>query len=90
MEQKKEEKRVNKNNETTLSRINLSFSNKNITDKKLLTIYKNKHRLKINKNLCLKGNQLYKYLLIIGLEQLEKRYGEVHEIFKSEGLLNEK
>ncbi len=87
MEQKKEEKKVNKKSETTLSRINLSFSNKNIKDKKLLTIYKNKHRLKINKNLCLKGNQLYKYLLIIGLEQLEKRYGEVYEIFKSEGLL---
>ena len=86
----KKSNKIKKKKKPDLSRINLSFSNKNMRDKKLITIYKKKHRLKINKNICLKGNQLYKYLLTIGLEILEKRYGEVHEIFKSEGLLNEK
>lgn len=59
-------------------RINLSFSVKSSDDKKIIILKKNNIEIKVNDRQYLSGAKLLKYLLLIGIDELEKQYGEIN------------
>ncbi len=71
-------------------RINLSLSRKNHEELKIITLQKKKYEVKIDEKMHLSGHRLCKYLMILGLEVLQQKHGQINKIFKNEGLLDEK
>ena len=71
-------------------RINLSLSTKNYEELKIITLNKKKYEVKVDDKLHLSGHKLCKYLMTLGLEVLQNKYGQINIIFKNEGLLDEK
>lgn len=77
----KQKKKIN----TIRKRVNLSFSLKDIEEYKVLLV--SKYEVKINKKQTLTGSSLIKYLILKGLNQINKEFGEIDWILKKEGVL---
>lgn len=60
-------------------RINLSFSAKSSDDNKIIMLKKHNIEIKVSDRQCLSGAKLLKHLLLIGIEVLEKQYGEINQ-----------
>jgi hypothetical protein len=70
-------------------RFTLSYSLRRYEDLKIITILQNEQGIKVNDHLNLKKSFLCKYLIKIGLEVLDKKYGQIKEILKKENMLEE-
>ncbi len=66
-------------------RINLSFSLKDTDEYKVVLI--SQYQMKINKKQTLTGASLLKYLIIKGLNEINKEFGEVDLVLKKEGVM---
>jgi hypothetical protein len=66
-------------------RINLSFSLKDTDEYKVILI--SQYQMKINKKQTLTGASLLKYLIIKGLNEINKEFGEVDLVLKKEGVM---
>lgn len=72
-------------------RLNLSLSPQNKQELKIILLNKNKYELKVADRIHLSGHKLIKYLMVLGLEELQNKHGEINKIFKNEGIFaNEK
>ncbi|KAB8039137.1 hypothetical protein GCL60_09790 [Silvanigrella paludirubra] len=79
----KQKKAINVNE--IRKRINLSFSLKDTDEYKVILI--SQYQMKINKKQTLTGASLLKYLIIKGLNEINKEFGEVDLVLKKEGVM---
>lgn len=79
----KQKKSINVNE--VRKRINLSFSLKDMEEYKVILI--SQYEMKINKKQTLTGPSLLKYLIIKGLKEINKEFGEVDLVLKREGVM---
>ena len=70
-------------------RIIISYSLRKFDDLKVLKILLNDHEIKINENMKLKKSVLCKYLIQKGLEDLDKKFGQIKEILKKEKMIED-
>ncbi len=81
-----------KNMETKIKnkrdRINISLSEKKMEEYKMIILIRKKYDLKINGRMRLSGPLLFKHLMLLGLQEIDKKYGEVERILKKERLFD--
>ena len=82
-------KKLSDREKSSRERIIISYSLRKYDDLKVLKILSNDHEIKINENLKLKKSNLCKYLIQKGLEDLDKKYGQIHEILKKENMIED-
>lgn len=81
-------KYISDNEKHDRERVHFSLSYRRIEEATIAVIFKKKYKIRINDQLSISGAMLFKYFITKGLEEVDKKYGQIREIKKLEGIID--